>query len=578
MGSSVAEAKEGVTGVSEKRPALIEAKLSSVKQWIKSKLRKPYKAPPKNGDSLLLTLAGNWPDWCRTIDRANDSRVLIATSMANYNHAAVVERSIAVALTLRGARVEFLLCDSALPACQMTKLHGCAPDMLLARSDTPRCAGCLTDAQTLFDPMGLPVRRFSEYLSSVVIEKARATAATLPIEGIPFYSLNGVAVGEHAMAGALRYFGRGDLAGEPHGEAILRRFLQSALITAAVMTELLHRESYDVVVFHHGIYTPQGIIGEVCRRQEVRVVNWNPSYRKSTFIFSHGDTYHHTMITEQTAAWSDIPWTEKTERLTMDYLNSRRDGSSDWIWFHEHPENDADALAKEFGIDWSKPCIGLLTSVIWDAQLHYQTNAFPNMLEWIVHTIDYFRGRPDLQLLIRVHPAEVRGMVPSRQRITDEIVRLIREIPANVFVIPPEHQASTYALMDRCDSVLIFNTKTGIELSAIGIPVVVAGEAWIRNKGFSMDARSPADYDRILDTLPVKAKLPAEHLAAAKRYAFHFFFRRMIELPFIKSPEKYSFSVSLGELSELELGRLQGLDVVCNGILHNAPFVVNYEL
>lgn len=553
------------------------AMIHKVRCWLKNKTPKSCEIPPGSMDNLLQVIAHNWTNWCRALDRAQGKRILIATSMANYNHASVVERALAVALTLRGARVEMLLCDQALPACQMTKLHGCEPEVLLARSDTPRCAGCVKEAQALFNPLGVPIRRFSEFLSSKTLEHASTTASTIPVDEIAQYNPDGVAIGEHATAGALRYFGRGDLAGEPHGEAILRRFLHSALVSAEMMAELLHRESYDAVVFHHGIYTPQGIIGEICRRQGTRVINWNPSYRKNTFIFSHGDTYHHTMISEPMSIWKDIPWTEEIEHLTMDYLTSRRNGTSDWIWFHEHPENDVEALAREFGIDWSKPCIGMLTSVMWDAQLHYRANAFPNMLVWVVHTIEYFRTRPDLQLLIRVHPAEVRGMVPSRQRITEEIERLVPDMPNNVFVIPPEHQASTYALMDRCDSVLIFNTKTGIELSAIGIPVVVAGEAWIRGKGFSMDASSPEDYDLILDGLPLRSKLPVDQLIAARRYAFHFFYRRMIELPFIDSPEKYSFSVNLENLNDLQPGRWSGLDIICDGILHGTPFVEKYE-
>ena len=57
----------------------------------------------------------------------------------------------------------------------------------------------------------------------------------------------------------------------------------------------------------------------------------------------------------------------------------------------------------------------------WDAQLHYPANAFPNMLEWLVQTCEYFATRPDLQLLIRVHPAEISGFPPSRQPILAEL-------------------------------------------------------------------------------------------------------------------------------------------------------------
>jgi hypothetical protein len=435
----------------------------------------------------------------------------------------------------------------------------------------------MAQANAEFDPIGLNVLRFSNFVSERDYVVATEISENIPFNEIPEYSPRGIAVGEHAVAGALRYYGRGDLVGEPLGEPILRRFLKSALLTAAALEEALQRHQFEVVVFHHGIYTPQGVIGEVCRSRGVRVVNWNPSYRRGTFIFSHDDTYHRTMITEPVSSWDNLVMTGSMKTTTQSYLASRRQGSSDWIWFHERPNNDTDILAREFGINWDKPCIGLLTSVMWDAQLHYKSNAFPNMLDWIVHTIEYFRSRPDLQLLVRVHPAEVRGMVPSRQQVCGELHRMIPALPSNVFVVPPEHQASTYSLMDRCDSVLIYNTKTGIELSALGIPVIVAGDAWIRSKGFSLDAISPEAYDSILDSLPFGTRLSSELTDRAEKYAFHFFFRRMIDIPFIRSPEQYKFELDLQSLDSLRPGRHRGFDVICDGILGGTPFVYPFE-
>jgi len=527
-------------------------------------------------DGLLQALNDD-PAWRCALRQADGPRILIATGMACYNHARVVERTLAAALTLRGARTQMLLCDRVLPACQMTKIQNSEVDALLARPDTPRCQGCLDDAARLFDPLGLPILRYGEFLTDADVARARRVAQEVPLEAIPAFCPDGLAVGEHAYAGALRFFARGDLDGEPRGEEVLRRFLLSGLLTASVMQRLLRKNRYDVAVFHHGIYTPQGIVGEACRAAGVRVVNWNPSYRRNTFVFSEGDTYHHTMIEEPVQTWSDITWNDEIERLTLEYLDSRRVGSADWIWFHESPEADTDALARELGIDWARPCVGLLTSVMWDAQLHYRANAFPDMLAWLRHTVEYFAGHPALQLLVRVHPAEIRGMVPSRQRVVEELARMFPRLPSNVFVIGPEHPASTYACMERCDSVLIFNTKTGIELACLGLPVIVAGEAWIRGKGFSIDASSAHAYDAILDTLPLGRRMDAAQVERARRYAFHFFFRRMLELPFISSPKKYAFEVELASLDDLRPGRHPGLDVICRGILEGTPFIDLYE-
>ena len=78
-------------------------------------------------------------------------------------------------------------------------------------------------------------------------------------------------------------------------EPILRRYLESALLTAFATRRLLRALAFSSAVFTHGIYVPWGIVGEVARQEGVRVSNWNVAYRKRRFIFSHDDTYHHTL-------------------------------------------------------------------------------------------------------------------------------------------------------------------------------------------------------------------------------------------------------------------------------------------
>ena len=45
-------------------------------------------------------------------------------------------------------------------------------------------------------------------------------------------------------------------------------------------------------------------------------------------------------------------------------------------------------------MDFKRPTILLLTNVIWDAQLHYPANAFPNMIVWLIETIRYLPSVP----------------------------------------------------------------------------------------------------------------------------------------------------------------------------------------
>lgn len=501
-------------------------------------------------------------------------RVLIASSMGAFQQGAVLESVLAAALTLRGAHCDILLCDSFLPACQMTKIgNTCTPKSLLTKGARARCRTCESDGRAMFEPLGLKIHALSKWVTKAERAIAVKLADEAPFAQIPEWTFEGLAAGEHAMAGALRFYGRGDLIGEPLGEPILRRYLQSALLCIFGTRRLLAEDRYDVACFNHGIYVPQGLIGEVCRQMGVRVVNWNPAYRRHCFIFSHHDTYHHTMVTESVDVWETMQWCREMEREILEYLKSRRTGQGDWIWFHDAPEENAGVISASLGLNRSLPCVTMLTSVMWDACLHYRSNAFPSMQAWVRDTIEYFKTRPDLQLVIRIHPAEVRGAVPSRQPMMGEIRSMFPDLPANVFIVPPEHPASTYVLAEMSDTVLIYNTKTGIEVAATGVPVIVAGEAWIRNKGFSMDAGSPDEYRQLLDRLPLRRRMVSTDIDRARRYAYHFFFRRMIPLPFIVSEERFRFGLTISRLGDLQPCRHVGLDVICSGILNESSFV-----
>ncbi len=524
-------------------------------------------------------IQSNRSQWNELLKSAeNGAKILIATSTGGHFASTCIESLLGIALTLRGANVHFLLCDRFLPACSQA-MSIIFPDHAEFANYGPAkslCTSCFYPGHKLYKPLGLPIHVYSKLVSEKEHLTASDLSKSIPIDSISNYRDNGIAIGEHALAGALRFYACGFLEGEPYAEIILRRYFKAALLTAYAIRRLFNNFNYECAVFNHGIYVPQGLIGEIARQEKIRLVNWVTAYRKRCFIFSHDDTYHHTMMTEPVDRWKNLALKPELESELMDYLKSRWHGTQDWIWFHEKPQFDLTDIESELGIDFSKPCIGMLTNVMWDAQLHYPANAFPNMLEWVIKTITYFTQRPELQLVIRVHPAEIRGTIPSRQPLVNEIKKVFPVIPKNIFIIPPESQISTYTVMLQCDSVIIYGTKTGVELTSMGIPVIVAGEAWIRNKGITRDASSIEGYFSILDELPLGAKLADDIILRARKYAYHFFFRRMVPLEFME-PFKELYLPNLNNLDELMPGKSKGLDVICNGILNGADFIYPAE-
>ena len=529
-----------------------------------------------------------YPDWTPTIAASPETwraaraaaaggpRVLMATSIGAIAHAVSVESALAAALTLRGAEAHILLCDGALPACAECEAS-LYPDIGRFAEHGPGgdlCRDCTWPAERVYRSLGLHVHHYGDYLTADDRGEAARLALGCAASDVRAFTWRGIPVGEHAMAGALRFFATGSLDDEPHGPAVLRRYLEAAILTAAATARLLDAIKPQTMVVTHGIYVPWGLLSEVARQAGVGVSTWNVAYRKRRFIFSHDDTYHHTLLTEPRDAWELAPLTESQDRELADYLASRREGLFDWIVFHRAVRQRPEDLARELKLDTARPIVGLLTNVSWDAQLHYPANAFPSMLDWLVETCRYFAGRPDLQLLIRVHPAEVSGFPPSRQPILAELRKRLPTLAPNIVVVPPESGMSTYTLMSLCNAAIIYGTKTGVELTSIGQPVIVAGEAWIRNKGLTQDASNRDEYRAILDRLPFPGRLDAAQTARARQYAYHFFFNRMIPVPFFEPKAGYPlFRLKLGSFEQLLPGATPGLDTICDGILHRQPYV-----
>ncbi|MEZ6023906.1 MAG: hypothetical protein R3C16_10955 [Hyphomonadaceae bacterium] len=128
---------------------------------------------------------------------------------------------------------------------------------------------------------------------------------------------------------------------------MLRRYVEAAALTAAAYGRLIDETEPAVLVAHHGIYTPQGLAVAVARKG-VRVVTWDPAYRRHCFIFSHDDSYRYTLMDEPVESWRDRPFSEAERAQTLAYLRSRRE-NGDWIKFHR--DASSGPTVRDLGLD-----------------------------------------------------------------------------------------------------------------------------------------------------------------------------------------------------------------------------------
>ncbi len=99
---------------------------------------------------------------------------------------------------------------------------------------------------------------------------------------------------------------------------------------------------------------------------------------------------------------------------------------------------------------------------------------FPTQVEWVSALIDFARGRPDLCLILRVHPRNFpnrREKVKSAQ--AEVLEKVLQDLPDNVRVNWPADHISIYDLAEIVDVVLNGWSNAGKEMSLLGLPVVL---------------------------------------------------------------------------------------------------------
>jgi len=126
-----------------------------------------------------------------------------------------------------------------------------------------------------------------------------------------------------------------------------------------------------------------------------------------------------------------------------------------------------------------RPIVLLATNVLGDSLTLGRQVFSKTMAEWVSRTILYFIGRPDVQLVIRIHPGEI---LTREYSMVDVVRKTLPELPEYIHVIHPEEKTNTYDLVELADVGLVYTTTVGLEMALKGIPVVVAGQTHYRGR------------------------------------------------------------------------------------------------
>ncbi len=309
----------------------------------------------------------------------------------------------------------------------------------------------------------------------------------------------------------------------------LKRNTQAAM----ALYDWLASSQPDVLILPNGTILEMGVAYQIAKLLGIKTVTFEFADQRERIWLAQDDEImsHHT--DELWRGLGGQPLPEAARKAVGDLTFARKSAK---LWgdfarqWQQAPARGGSEVRQALGLD-ERPVALLATNVLGDSLTLGRQRISGTMAEMIVGTIRWFLGHPEVQLVIRVHPGELKTHGTS---MVDVIEKNFPKLPEHIHVVRPGDETNTYDLVETTDFGIVYTTTVGLEMAMTGLPVVVTGKTHYAEKGFTFDPASWQDYESMLSNLaadPTAMRLSQKQVEQAWLYAYLFFFEFSLPFP-----------------------------------------------
>ncbi len=491
-------------------------------------------------------------------------RVLFMSWRGWSTHLAI-ETVLAHAVLRRGGAPIFAYCGGRLPICDVMPVNA-APPM--------PCHSCREYASGSIRAAGfesLALRDVLDVRANVRIARTRVKGLT-SIAECEAYIDQGLPIGQLVRVSVAWFLSRGTLSDNPETIETYRSFIVSGIVVARGLRTILDRTGAQRLFMLNGTFFAESIMCAIADERGIPFGTYEKGYIHDSIVLTPGAPAPGLRVPEDSwHAARDTPMTHHETEAIDSYLTERRRGGGSLDNFWLESIEDLDRIRLDLDLHPGRPLVVMFCNILWDSAVIGMDIAFPSMGAWVVEAIRWAAGRPEADLVIRIHPAEVKlRNHPTREGMAEHIAANMPVLPPNVRVIDAGDPISSYVLMDIATVGLVYTSTVGLELAAQGVPVVLAAETHFRGRGFTVDVDTAdscwAAVNAILDSPPDSNERDRIR-ELARRYAVLFFFRFHHVLAAVHEEGRSRPRIQVDSPKDLDPGLDLVMDRVVTGIL-----------
>src|SRR5262249_4468480 len=280
----------------------------------------------------------------------------------------------------------------------------------------------------------------------------------------------------------------------------------------------------DAMVLLNGRLSVLRIAFKLARQRGIRVlVHERPRSSSTLFVVENDICTSPVPFKRFWQAWAEVPLTHEQLVEVVQWIRDRRHSRHQTDLPAATSPKGANKIANALGLAQGRQIFALFTTSTDEfAGDPDRQGPFPSQELWIERVVEWVAKHPECDMVIRVHPSLSGKTGAGYARTQIEWFQALQvRLPRNVKLVLPDDLLSSYDLMDIADVGLTYGSTAGLEMFALGKPLVLVPSFAIYDDvpGIAL-IRNPEEVDSTLDkTLTLK---PSREF---RRYAFRCIYR-----------------------------------------------------
>jgi hypothetical protein len=304
------------------------------------------------------------------------------------------------------------------------------------------------------------------------------------------------------------------------------KFIRSAIEYYYSFRDIFAKNDIEYLVNTHSIYSEYGVLSRLAMHHGAKIFETTDLYLVYHDEYIPGTTWSLPSYLHSINKWirsqlKDISMEEKGQKID-DFLNKRLSGETKQVdvnlAYKDKKVYETEELKAQLGIKNNFPLVFIFCHVFSDAPHVSKKMIFRDYYDWLVETIEKVKNIDGVNWIVKPHPS---AKLYGEEGIIANMVNKNR--PDNLFLTPNDF--STASIKNLADVIVTCQGTVGLEFACFGIPVVLAGEAFYSNLGFTEEPADRESYFRQLENISTLKKLSPDQMDLAKKA---FFLQEMI--------------------------------------------------